>query len=164
MLRKLFFITLALFGMTAISSSVSANEATDIYESVMTDSYAGIYNGSLIRVYMNGEKNPVSGINTIVTDNGDGTVNLLINAFQVGKMPGTITVDAKNVAVDENGHFDMPKMAKIVILRILGIPSRFNANLNGDFSGNSLTFSVETVGAKYLGIGFEAAVTFQGTK
>ena len=80
MLKKVFIWGIALFGMTAISSNVSASAASDVYSvATVAESLEGNYQGNLIRVYMNGEKNPVYGKVANVTDNGDGTVNIHID-------------------------------------------------------------------------------------
>lgn len=83
MLKKVFIWGIALFGMTAISSNVSASAASDVYSvATVAESLEGNYQGNLIRVYMNGEKNPVYGKVANVTDNGDGTVNIHIDSFK----------------------------------------------------------------------------------
>lgn len=57
MLKKVFIWGIALFGMTAISSNVSASAASDVYSvATVAESLEGNYQGNLIRVYMNGEK------------------------------------------------------------------------------------------------------------
>lgn len=57
MLKKVFIWGIALFGMTAISSNVSASAASDVCSvATVAESLEGNYQGNLIRVYMNGEK------------------------------------------------------------------------------------------------------------
>ena len=103
-MKKLMFIMMMLLGFVATSSSVYAQSV-----SVQSaEDIEGSYTGSLTKVYMNGDKSPVSPIETVVTSNGDGTYNFHIDAFKVGKMPGTITVDAKNIESDPQATIELP--------------------------------------------------------
>ena len=70
-MKKLMFIMMMLLGFVATSSSVYAQSV-----SVQSaEDIEGSYTGSLTKVYMNGDKSPVSPIVTVVTSNGDGTYN-----------------------------------------------------------------------------------------
>lgn len=82
-MKKFMFIMMMLLGFVATSSSVYAqNVSVQSAEDI-----EGIYTGKLSKVYMNGDKSPVSPIETVVSSNGDGTYNFHIDAFQVGKIP-----------------------------------------------------------------------------
>lgn len=163
MFKKSFILAMALFGMAAISGSLSAGEAYDgLSSATVAESVEGNYNGSLDYVNMNGSvKDPVPNITAEVTENTDGSFNIKIPAFQVGSMPGTITINATDL--DNSGNFNK-RCSKAVILTILGIKSKFDAQVSGNIVGNTLSFSVTTVGATFLGIPFSTEVHFTGTK
>ena len=40
---------------------------------------------------------------------------------------------------------------------------KFKANVNGSQTGDELKFTVTSIGATYLGVSFNAVVTFEGT-
>lgn len=167
MFRKLLFMTVALLGMAVLSSNAFASESINMFnlESMSeVSSYDGTYYGTLTRVYMNGEKTTGQSVTAYVEDNGDGTINLSLGSFQVGSMPGSIAVQADNITVNSDGSFNVPTADNAVILKILGITSKFDASIVGQLNGNSLTFTVNTINAKYLGVSFEAIVTFEGSK
>lgn len=157
-------MAVALLGMTAIAGNSSASASVNSVASVSAVSYAGTYNGTLTRVYMNGEKTTGQSVTATVEDNSDGTINLYLNSFKAGSMPGTIAVEAYNVTVNSDGSFNMPTAANSVILTILGAESTYDASVVGQFNGNSLTFTVTTIDAKYLFVDFTAIVTFEGSK
>ena len=166
MFKRSFILAMALFGMTAISSSLSAGEAYDGFSSAtVAESVEGNYNGSLDYVNMNGSvKDPVQNITAEVTENADGSFNIKIPAFQVGSMPGSITINATDL--DNSGNFNK-LCSKAVTLRLLGIgftEKSFDAQVSGSIVGNTLSFTVTTVGATYLGIPFSAEVHFTGSK
>ena len=152
MLKKVFIWGIALFGMTAISSNVSASAASDVYSvATVAESLEGNYQGNLIRVYMN------------VTDNGDGTVNIHIDSFKIGSMPGSITVDAMDITVPASGGNFSQTCESAVKLKIGILPLSYDALVEGEITGNYLKFTV-TVNTQYSGSLFEAIVTFEGTK
>ena len=164
MLKKVFIWGIALFGMTAISSNVSASAASDVYSvATVAESLEGNCQGNLIRVYMNGEKNPVYGKVANVTDNGDGTVNIHIDSFKIGSMPGSITVDAMDITVPASGGNFSQTCESAVKLKIGILPLSYDALVEGEITGNYLKFTV-TVNTQYSGSLFEAIVTFEGTK
>lgn len=156
MFRKLFFTAVALIGMTVLSGHVFAGEANEAENKSATTSTD--YTGTLA-VDMNGKTSSISPFVTKITENPDGTVNIFVPEFKVGKMPGTIKIDAKNVKSDgtENSY------PQAVILKILGFPRTYDAKISATRSGNSISYSV-TVDATYLGFPFTAIVTFTGTK
>ncbi|MCH3995590.1 MAG: calycin-like domain-containing protein [Prevotella sp.] len=163
MFKKSFILAIALFGMTSLSGSLFAGELYNGFSSTtVAESVEGNYNGSLNYVNMNGSvKDPVPNITAQVTENTDGSFNINIPAFQVGSMPGSITVNATDL--DNSGNFNKT-CNDAVILTILGIKSKFDAQVSGSIVGSTLNFSIITVGATYLGIPFSAEVHFAGTK
>lgn len=153
------FIMMMLLGFVATSSSVYAQHV-----SVQSaEDIEGIYTGELSKVYMNGDKSPVSPIETVVTSNGDGTYNFHIDAFQVGKMPGTITVDAKNIKISSANCSFTATCTNAVNLTIFGlIPANYTANVTGTIENGKLVYTL-TVNAEYSNAPFTAIVTFEGT-
>ncbi len=164
-MRKQIILGIALLGMVAFSNSVSANsvvESNMFQTSLYAENLMGNYDGSLTYVYMNGEKDPVSNITSNVTDNGDGTVNIHIDGFKIGSMPGSITVDAMDITVPASGNFNQT-CNDAVKLKIGFIPLKYDALVSGSFSGNHLNYTV-TVNAEYSSAPFTAIVTFDGDK
>ncbi len=157
-MKKLMFIMMMLLGFVATSSSVYAHSV-----SVQSaEDIEGSYTGSLTKVYMNGDKSPVSPIETVVTSNGDGTYNFHIDAFQVGKMPGTITVDAKNIEISSANSTFTATCTNAVNLKIFGfIPAKYTAYVTGSIENGKLIYTL-TVNAEYSSAPFTAIVTFEG--
>ncbi|MCP3895246.1 MAG: hypothetical protein GY706_11540 [Bacteroides sp.] len=122
------------------------------------------YNGSLTRVYMNGEKSPVPNVTTKLKKNADGTISLRIDPFKVGKMPGEISINAKSINVDSRGSFNTTVSEAVIFKLLLFKPTRFTAQISGTVSGNTLTYSVTTIDASYLLVPFTAIVEFTGNK
>ena len=160
-MRQFVLSVIMLFGIVAFSNKLFASEPIEIL-ATNSGTYAGTYDGTLTKVYMNGDKATGQSVQAVVTDNGNGTINLELKEFKVGNMPGTIRVKSNNIEVENDGSFNMLEMSDVVILKILGISEKtFDADITGSFNNGSLTFTVKTVDAKYLGIPFEAIVTFQ---
>lgn len=158
-MKKFMFIMMMLLGFVATSSSVYAqNVSVQSAEDI-----EGIYTGKLSKVYMNGDKSPVSPIETVVSSNGDGTYNFHIDAFQVGKMPGTITVDANDIRIPSANSTFTTTCTNAVNLKILGfIPAKYTANVTGSIEDGKLVYTL-TVNAEYSNAPFTAIVTFEGT-
>lgn len=158
---------IALLGMTTFSNNISANVVVEDNMLPKTSCYAedlaGDYDGSFTYVYMNGEKAPVSGIISKVTDNGDGTVNIHIDGFQIGSMPGSITVEADSIIVPSMGGSFNQLCGEAVELAIGFIPFKYDAWVSGSFSGDHLNYTVR-VNTEYSGAPFTAIVTFDGNK
>lgn len=157
-MKKFMFIMMMLLGFVATSSRVYAKSA-----SVQSaEDIEGIYTGSLTKVYMNGDKSPVSPIETVVSSNGDGTYNFHIDAFQVGKMPGTITVDAEKIKITSANSSFTATCTKAVKLKIFGfIPANYTAYVTGSVENGKLVYTL-TVNAEYSNAPFTAIVTFEG--
>ncbi|MEG0038598.1 MULTISPECIES: calycin-like domain-containing protein [Bacteroides] len=165
MIKKKVILSITLLGIAVLLSNVSANTAMSLFTMTsINENIEGIYNGSLTRVYMNGEKKPVPNIGTEVTANADGTINLYIAPFKIGKMPGKISIDAKNISVDSNGSFNMTVSETVILTLPIFTPALFNAQISGTISGNRLTYSVATIDASYLLVPFTAIVEFTGKK
>lgn len=157
-MKKLMFLMMMLLGFVATSSSVYAqNVSVQSAENI-----EGNYTGSLTKVYMNGDKSPVSPIETAVSSNGDGTYNFHIDAFQVGKMPGTITVDANDIEIPSANCSFTATCTNAVNLNIFGfIPAYYTANVTGSIENGKLIYTL-TVNAEYSNAPFTAIVTFEG--
>lgn len=160
-MKKILFMLVALLTISASTMSISA-QVSNSFATVSDGEYAGTYNGDLTKVYMNTDKNPVSGVSATVTENASGTINIHMDAFQIGSMPGTITIDANNIAVNSDGTFAQT-CTRAVTLRIIGIPTRYNAYVEGSIVNGELTYTV-TVNSEYSGAAFTAIVTFEGNK
>lgn len=160
-MKKILFVLVALLTISASTMSVSA-QVFNSFATFAAGDYAGTYNGDLTKVYMNTDKKPVSGITSTVTENASGTINIHIDAFQIGSMPGTITIDANNIAVNSDGSFAQ-SCTRAVTLRILGISKRYNAYVEGSIVNGELTYTI-TVNSEYSGAAFTAIVTFKGNK
>lgn len=160
-MKKILFILVALLTISASTMSVLA-QVSNSFATFAAGDYAGTYNGDLTKVYMNTDKDPVSGVSSTVTENASGTINIHIDAFQIGSMPGTITIDANNIAVNSDGSFTQ-SCTRAVTLRILGIAKRYNAYVEGSIVNGELTYTI-TVDSEYSGAAFTAIVTFKGNR
>ncbi len=160
-MKKFLFMLVALLTISASTMSVSA-QVSSSFATFAAGDYAGTYNGDLTKVYMNTDKDPVSGVTSTVRENTSGTINIHIDAFQIGSMPGTITIDANNIAVNADGTFAQT-CNRAVTLRILGIPTSYNAYVEGSIVNGELTYTI-TVNSEYSGALFTAIVTFVGNK
>lgn len=160
-MKNILFMLVALLTISASTMNVSA-QVSNSFATVAAGDYAGTYNGDLTKVYMNTDKDPVSGVTSTVTENTSGTINIHMDAFQIGSIPGTITIDANNIAVNSDGTFAQT-CTRAVTLRILGIPTRYNAYVDGSIVNGELTYTI-TVNSEYSGALFTAIVTFKGNK
>ena len=111
---------------------------------------------------MNGDKDPYSPIEAELTVNANGTINLYVDAFKIGKMPGTITIDAQKITVTD-GSFKQDIDKAILFKMPLISKKEFKANVDGSQTRNDLKFTVSSIDATYLGVSFKAVVTFEGT-
>lgn len=145
-----------MFSIVAMSNKAFAIDEVNIISSVNDTKEIP---GTLTRVYMNGEKQTGQEVTATVTDNGNGTIDLTLEKFKVGSMPGYISVEAYEIPVS-SGNFNVPIVYDAVKLKIIGTSS-FDASVVGTYKDGSLSFTVQTVDAKYLGIPFEAIVSFQ---
>lgn len=127
---------------------------------VMAANVAGDYVGKLTRVYMNEEKTP-TGEEVITTIEGaSNSYTLAIENLQIGNMPGSITVNASNLPL-ENGSFDAPCTVK---LTVLGGTNTYTGTISGtyDAANNELKYTVDCSGKYLLVVNFHAIVDFEG--
>lgn len=153
-MKKFVLMLLAIVSMFVMPNKANASDGSSLKE--------GVYKGALTYVYMNGEKDPYSPIEAELTVNANGTINIYVDAFQIGKMPGTITINAQNISVAD-GAFNQDVDKAILFKMPLVKTKEFNANVNGSQTGNDLKFTVSSIDATYLGVAFNAIVTFEGT-
>lgn len=153
-MKKFVLMLLAIVSMFVMPNKANASDGSSLKE--------GVYKGALTYVYMNGEKDPYNPIEAELTVNANGTINLYVDAFQIGKMPGTITIDAQNITVTD-GAFNQDVDKAILFKMPLVSTKKFKANVNGSQTGDELKFTVTSIGATYLGVSFNAVVTFEGT-
>lgn len=160
MAKKILFLAM-LFVLAMTNSTVVAQGFSPL-ATVSSDELAGSYYGDLTRVYMNSEKDPVENMTSTVSVNSSGTINISMDAFQIGSMPGTIAISASNISVGDNGEFSQT-CSRCVTLRILGVPTRYDALVSGTIKNGELTYTI-TVNSEYSGALFTAIVTFEGSK
>jgi hypothetical protein len=92
-MKHFILMILAVVSMFVMPNKANASDGSSLKE--------GVYKGALTYVYMNGDKAPYSPIEAELTVNANGTINLYVDAFKIGKMPGTITIDAKKITVED---------------------------------------------------------------
>ena len=160
-MKRLFLLYALLFGLFVTNGTIAAKDFQTFTE-ISGEELSSSYSGNLTRVYMNSEKNPVSDKTSNVTQNASGTINISMDAFQIGSMPGTIAITANNIAVNADGTFSQT-CNRCVTLRILGIPTRYTAFVEGTIKDGNLTYTI-TVNSEYSNAPFTAIVTFEGTK
>lgn len=153
-MKHFILMILAVVSMFVMPNNANASDGSSLKE--------GVYKGALTYVYMNGDKDPYSPIEAELTVNANGTINLYVDAFKIGKMPGTITIDAQKITVTD-GSFKQD-IDKAILFKMPLIPKKeFKANVDGSQTGNDLKFTVSSIDATYLGVSFKAVVTFEGT-
>lgn len=160
-MKKVFFIFTMLLGLIMTSNTMMA-QGISPFSSDASDDWAGSYYGDLTKVYMNSDKSPVSGVTSKVVVNSTGTINITMDEFSIGNMPGTIAISANNITVNVDGSFSQT-CSRCVTLRILGIPTRYDANIQGSIENGHLVYTI-TVNSQYSGAPFTAIVTFEGSK
>ena len=160
-MKRLFLLYVLLVGFFMTNSTIEAKDS-QVLAKISNEELTGSYNGYLTKVYMNSEKDPVSNKTSDVTQNANGTINIAMNAFQIGNMPGTITITANNIAVNADGTFSQT-CNRCVTLRIIGIPTRYTALVEGSIKDGELIYTI-TVNSEYSNAPFTAIVTFEGNK
>lgn len=148
-MKKIFFICIML-----LSTVMTISAQQDIKED---------YLGKFTRIYMNGEKSVPD--NSVITNvlHPNSLISLHIDPFQLGKMPGSIELDATNIKINPDGSFNQT-VYNAIKLTILRKVSNFNAVVTGNIKNNVLTYKIESLNAFYLGFSFTAIVEFQGVK
>lgn len=128
---------------------------------VMAANVAGDYVGKLTRVYMNKEKTPTDDEVITTVDGLSNSYSLSIEDLQIGNMPGSITVNASNLPL-ENGSFTS---SCTVQLTILGNTNTYTGTITGtyDAATKTLKYSVDCTGKYLLVANFHAIVDFEGT-
>ena len=149
MKKTILMMVFAIIAMVAMPSKVMAADV------------AGDYVGKLTRVYMNEEKTPTEE-EVITTINGvSNSYSLSIENLQIGNMPGSITVKASNLPL-ENGSFTS---SCTVQLTILGNTNTYTGTITGtyDAATKKLKYTVDCTGKYLLVVNFHAIVDFEGT-
>ncbi len=124
---------------------------------------SGDYVGKFTRVYMRGEKSlPEQNFTTTVSQN-NSLISLHIAPFRIGRMPGTIEVNANNIVLRKDGSFEQI-VEKGIKLEILWKTKEYKAKLTGTLKNNVLTYTIESVDARFWGFPFTAIVGFKGTR
>lgn len=120
------------------------------------------YKGKLTRVYVDGEKTPPNEtVVSYVTVQG-GYFSIRMPRRKIGKMPGSVGIEANRLMLHPNGTFDQT-VSKAVKVKIVGTTS-YKARVSGRLSGNSLTYTVETIKARYMLVPIRVVITFKGQR
>jgi len=124
---------------------------------------SGNYLGQFTRIYMNGEKKVGAKDFTAKVSQSGSSINLHIDAFKLGRMPGNVTIDANNIVLKPDGSFSQT-VDKGIFIKILWKRTAYSAKVSGKVVNNVLNFTVTSINASYLGISFTASISFKGTK
>ena len=79
---------------------------------------SGNYLGQFTRIYMNGEKKVDAKDFTAKVSQSGSSINLHIDAFKLGRMPGNVTIDANNIVLKPDGSFSQT-VDKGILIKIL---------------------------------------------
>lgn len=102
------------------NSQAAVQQNAELQRTTITvDDVVGEYKGTLDEVKMNGnKKDPVYNQTFTVSKHSDGKFNLYLPPFKVGNMPGSITIDAKEIVLNSDGTFRATNVQDAVKLRI----------------------------------------------
>lgn len=132
--------------------------------SVNAQEYAGVYTGRLENVTMNDDNyDDVENVTFTLTHISGKNYNLTSSEIgPIGKMPGTITVDAKVTIEDGVLSAGEGERAGTLKLSFGGIPFPiYMSSITGNVTESPLTFTLDTYSLKFMGYDmFEASVTF----
>ena len=157
-MKKVFFLASVLLGLTLLPINANAEDMLTNAQNVTSvqSSVAGDYEGNLTYVSMNGkEKNPVEDLITEVTQSTGSNYKLALESFQIGSMPGKITITADNIP---EGNFSGNCT---VTLTIAGGDKDFTGTITGILSNGTLSYTVDC-NATYLFVPFHAIVKYEG--
>ena len=142
-MKKVLMVIVAMFGIIAMSNAATT-AATEMGISTLAATTVD-YVGDFTKVDMNGStKAPVKDKVTTVVSDGATISSLASEAFQVGKMPGTIKITASNLTIDPS-------------------TGNFSGTISGTIANGKLVYDVKCL-ATWLGIPFDTAVTFEGNE
>lgn len=150
-------IIVAMFGIVAMSNAASTVASEWGISTIATTSVD--YVGGFTSVNMNGNaKDPVNDKVTTVISDGATITSLVSEAFQVGKMPGTIQIAASNLTIDAStGSFSGSCTVTLTIWE----STDYAGTITGTIANGKLVYQVKCP-AKWLGISFDTDVTFEG--
>lgn len=124
---------------------------------------SGDYVGKFTRVYMRGEKSlPEQNFTTTVSQN-NSLISLHIAPFKIGRMPGTIEVNANDIVLRKDGSFEQI-VEEGIKLEVFWRTKEYTAKVTGTFNNNVLIYTIESVDATFWGVSFTAIVGFKGTR
>ena len=125
---------------------------------------SGDYVGKFTRVYMRGEKSlPEQNFTTTVSQN-NSLISLHIAPFKIGRMPGSIEVNANDIVLKEDGSFEQIVKKGISFNIPIILNAFYTAKVTGTLKNNVLTYTIESVDATFWGFPFTAIVGFKGTR
>ena len=112
---------------------------------------------------MNGDKPVPSGQFTTTVTSNNSLISLYMAPFQIGNMPGYITIDAQNIVLNSDGSFNQSVYNGIILQLPFGT-KRYNATVTGTVVNNELIYTITSENASYMGYNFLAIVGFRGNK
>lgn len=126
--------------------------------------FSGTYTGNLTNVKMNQKDySDVPAVTFTLTKSSDNTYQLKSSEIgPIGKMPGTITVDAV-VSVDDLGNLSANTGETAGVLKTkIGLSFNiYMTGIVGNLNQSPLSFQLDTYALKILGFeAFDASVTF----
>ncbi|WP_373782776.1 hypothetical protein [Bacteroides heparinolyticus] len=148
-MKKIAIIAMMIFSMVL---TVSAQQSVD-----------GNYVGNFTSIYMNGDKPVPSGQFTTTVTSNNSLISLYMAPFQIGNMPGYITIDAQNIVLNSDGSFNQSVYNGIILQLPFGT-KRYNATVTGTVVNNELIYTITSENASYMGYNFLAIVGFRGNK
>lgn len=151
--KKVFLMTLVIAALAFVPCLSFAN---GLGKSLSVASSNGSISGTL-SVEMGSHTNTFTNFSDLtVVENDDNTIDIVIKNLQIGSMPGKISVDASSVPLD--GVFST--YSEVVTFKFIGT-SYYDAKIKASkTSEGKITFRLETVDAKYLGVSFTANIEF----
>lgn len=158
-MKKVLMVIVAMFGIIAMSNAATT-AATEMGISTLAATTVD-YVGDFTKVDMNGStKAPVKDKVTTVVSDGATISSLVSEAFQVGKMPGTIKITASNLTIDPStGNFSGACTVTLKTVR----EKDYAGTISGTIANGKLVYDVKCL-ATWLGIAFDTAVTFEGNE
>lgn len=145
-MKKILFSAMFLLGAMTLPMNASDFAPTQEIVSQFSD---GTYTGTL---------ETLMGTSESTHENFSLTYNngyLQMGPFQIGKMPGTITVAATGLSLGTT-----VKCNESVILTIGGVPTTYNANITVSEVGGKLHVEIDVLNPIYEGLPFVAEVEF----
>lgn len=148
-MKKVFLSAVLLLGVAALPIGAFASNQMDAVSAVST---TGTYTGTLTTKM--GTKTSTFSNFSLTYSNG----TLYIPAFQIGSMPGTITVLATGLT---EGVTEKCSSAVTLTLSATGTTTTYDANVKVEYnSSNKLVVAIDVLNPIYEGLSYVAEVDF----